>query len=219
MVEVYSASTGRSLYRESLEIDEEEQQYVEQYFRDGIRLSVEPVAGKVAGLVTVIRKTEEPLIFVSEMNDSEPLIGFLNAVRRTCADQDSWNLVSDREEVSALGAADIDENQFNRETVSELRPSLKNPKKTESSHSDYQATVTALARVLRETPFGLIAPGRILVTKKEKPTLDNINHVCVVRGDANTNKDPEDNETRLSSWLRNRFTQLEVRLALISDVS
>ena len=203
MVNVYSASTGRSLYCESAEVNEEEQQYVKKCFRNGIRLSIDPAKERVTGSVTVVRKTEEPLIFVTRSDNSAPITGFLKTVQRICDEQETWILKSDREEVAALEAAGTDKDKRDKKTTSDLSSFLKRPKETKSSHDDYVATIKAMAQVLSKNHFDSICTGRILLTKQKDPALDiEINHVCVIQADSITKRDPEYNTTGILSWLQ-----------------
>lgn len=206
MVRVYAAATGRSLFRDTPDVDPEERRQIERYLSNGIRLSIDPKDERIAGLVTVVRRTEEPLIFVVETDSDRPLREFIRTVQETCTEQETWDLVTTRIEFTALQTITTEDVEIDDETVEEITGNLKESRSTISTHDDYESAVATVVKVLQQISNESICPGEILLTTDSDPSIDTtINHVGVVCEKSDSETSHQRTQNRLVSTISKLF--------------
>lgn len=208
MVRVYAAATGRCLFRDTADFNEAEQNRVSRYFRDGVRLAIEPHQQRVLGLLTIVRSTEEPFFFVADCDSQRPICDFYEQVHATCNARLSWDINFDRDESSALRTVVSEQKPPNELAVQALSENLSQSEPTKTYYNEYTHAVSTLSAVTRATDVDTMASGRILLSRDESISeLTDLNHHCIVGSPDPSTTDDSNDPSRSASGLFGKLVE------------
>lgn len=196
MVSVYSATTGRCLFRETPDVDTAEQQRVQTFVRRKILLRVAPEQQTVEGVISVKRNTQEPFVFVVETAFDHPIRSFYETVRTICSEEEAWDLQVDRDDVPIIEPkVDVTE-QVSRSSISELQECLQREERTSSVYSNSRQAILTLIEALDRLAAEELAADAIVVTRNRNMTFEEpTNHLLVVGENATKPTDKTESAT------------------------
>jgi len=188
---VYAATSGRCLFRDDSVDEETEVQRARAEFFDGVQLTIDSDARQIRGLVTVTRRAPEALLFIDEIDSSEPLKQFYETVVNVCDQRDAWNLQFNTPETKAIAQLlDTEETELSAHASKELITQINDDDSAQLSFQTVPNAIKTIAATFSNFEEPLNEFGLIVVATERGPVTRQADLSCIVETDQETQNSP-----------------------------